>query len=61
MIALAEQCMADYDEKGWTGDTWLNPDDVAYPGCTRAGEGGGVMQCGFVMPGLDPGIHPQRS
>ena len=25
MIALAEQCMADYDENGWTGDTWLNP------------------------------------
>ena len=23
MIALAEQCMADYDENGWTGDTWL--------------------------------------
>ena len=22
MIALAEQCMADYDEDGWTGDTW---------------------------------------
>jgi len=31
MIALAEACMADYDEKGWTSDTWLNPDDVAYP------------------------------
>ena len=34
MIALAEQCMADYDEGGWTGDTWtsetwVNPDDVA--------------------------------
>ena len=27
MIALAEQCMADYDEDGWTGETWLNPDD----------------------------------
>ena len=21
--------MADYDEDGWTGSTWLNPDDVA--------------------------------
>ena len=30
MIALAEQCMADYDEDGWTGDTWLDPDDIAY-------------------------------
>jgi 4-hydroxyphenylacetate 3-monooxygenase len=30
MIALAEQCMADYDENGWTGDTWINPDDIAY-------------------------------
>ena len=28
MIALAEQCMSDYDEDGWTSDTWLNPDDV---------------------------------
>jgi 4-hydroxyphenylacetate 3-monooxygenase len=32
MIALAEQCLADYDENGWCGDTWLDPDDVAYPG-----------------------------
>jgi 4-hydroxyphenylacetate 3-monooxygenase len=32
MVALADQCLADYDEKGWTGDTWVNPDDVAYPG-----------------------------
>ena len=30
MIALAEQCMADYDENGWTGDTWIDPDDIAY-------------------------------
>jgi 4-hydroxyphenylacetate 3-monooxygenase len=32
MIALADQCLSEYDERGWTGDTWLNPDDVAYPG-----------------------------
>jgi 4-hydroxyphenylacetate 3-monooxygenase len=32
MIALAETCMADYDENGWVGDTWVNPDDVAYRG-----------------------------
>jgi 4-hydroxyphenylacetate 3-monooxygenase len=32
MTALADQCMAEYDENGWTGATWLNPDDVAYPG-----------------------------
>ncbi len=32
MIALADQCMAEYDENGWSGDTWLDPDDVAYPG-----------------------------
>jgi len=41
MIALAEKCMADYDENGWRGDTWLNPDDVAYsgpPGTRRAAE-----------------------
>jgi 4-hydroxyphenylacetate 3-monooxygenase len=27
MIGLAEDCMADYDEKGWTDSTWLNPDE----------------------------------
>jgi 4-hydroxyphenylacetate 3-monooxygenase len=32
MMALAEQCMADYDENGWTGDTWVDPDDVSYGG-----------------------------
>ena len=25
MIAFAEQCMADYDENGWTSDAWVNP------------------------------------
>src|SRR5947209_16668545 len=29
MMGLAEDCMADYDENGWTNPTWLNPDDVA--------------------------------
>ncbi len=29
MIALAEACMADYDEDGWTGDTWFGPDAPA--------------------------------
>ncbi|AMN41680.1 4-hydroxyphenylacetate 3-hydroxylase N-terminal domain-containing protein [Rhodoplanes sp. Z2-YC6860] len=24
MIALAERCMADYDENGWTSDTWVS-------------------------------------
>src|ERR1700758_260651 len=32
MIALTEQCLADYDENGWTGSNWLDPDDVAYSG-----------------------------
>jgi len=32
MTALAEQCMSEYDDNGWIGDTWLDPDDVAYPG-----------------------------
>src|SRR3954453_8978102 len=36
MIALADACMADYDEKGWVSDTWLNPDDDAYPGVAEA-------------------------
>jgi len=30
MLALADQCLSEYDEHGWVGDTWLNPDDVAY-------------------------------
>jgi two-component FAD-dependent monooxygenase len=30
MIALAESCMADYDENGWRNPAWLDPDDVAY-------------------------------
>src|SRR5215472_6667814 len=41
MVALAEQCLADYDEEGWTGSTWLDPDDVAYApglGIKRAAE-----------------------
>jgi hypothetical protein len=21
-----DQCLADYDQNGWTSDTWLNPD-----------------------------------
>ena len=25
MEALVDQCMSDYDEHGWTGDTWLPP------------------------------------
>ena len=34
MIALAEQCMADYDDNGWTGNTWTDkewtdPKDIA--------------------------------
>jgi 4-hydroxyphenylacetate 3-monooxygenase len=24
MLGLVERCMADYDEKGWVGDTWIN-------------------------------------
>jgi 4-hydroxyphenylacetate 3-monooxygenase len=35
MTALAEQCMADYDEHGWIGDTGLDPNDVAFPGFTK--------------------------
>jgi 4-hydroxyphenylacetate 3-monooxygenase len=38
MIALAEQCMADYDENGWTNPTWINPDDAGQPPAARAAE-----------------------
>jgi len=36
MIALAERCMADYDENGWTGNDWLDPEDAF----GRPGDGG---------------------
>ena len=43
MIALAEQCMADYDEDGWTGDTWIDPDDIAYSrAALRSARSGGL-------------------
>src|SRR5882672_1444709 len=40
MNALADACMADYDENGWTGTTWVNPDDVSHfgPRTARAAE-----------------------
>jgi 4-hydroxyphenylacetate 3-monooxygenase len=34
MIALADRCLADYDENGWRDPAWLNPDDVAHHGVT---------------------------
>ena len=33
MTALVDRCMADYDENGWTGDTWVDPEHV------RSGKG----------------------
>ena len=36
MTGLAEQCMSEYDENGWTDPAWLDPDDVAYPGLPKA-------------------------
>src|SRR2546429_5070894 len=47
MIALAQQCLAEYDENGWVGSTWLDAGDVAYPGlpgAKRAAEEG-VRRC----------------
>ena len=29
MQGLVDQCMADYDPQGWTGDTWFNPEQEA--------------------------------
>ncbi len=29
MVGLAEQCMAEYDEDGWTGDDYFDPNDVS--------------------------------
>jgi hypothetical protein len=34
MIALADRCLADYDENGWRNPAWLNSDNVAQPGIT---------------------------
>ena len=28
MEALVDQCMADYDENGWVGETWINAGDA---------------------------------
>jgi 4-hydroxyphenylacetate 3-monooxygenase len=36
MIALADQCLADYDEIGWTDPAWLDPGDIAYSGLRAA-------------------------
>jgi len=36
MVALAERCMADYDENGWRDATWLNPDDAVEPHSSAA-------------------------
>ena len=44
MTALAEQCMSEYDENGWTDPAWLNPDDVAYPGLPRSARGGVIHE-----------------
>ena len=41
MVALAEQCLGDYDEDGWRAGGWLNPDDIAHwevAGASRAAE-----------------------
>jgi 4-hydroxyphenylacetate 3-monooxygenase len=36
MIALADKCLADYDEIGWTDPAWLDPGDIAYSGLRAA-------------------------
>jgi 4-hydroxyphenylacetate 3-monooxygenase len=39
MTALVDKCMADYDENGWTGDTWIDSDEAkAAKGKIRAAE-----------------------
>jgi 4-hydroxyphenylacetate 3-monooxygenase len=37
MTALAEQCLADYDENGWRDGPWLDPGDVAFTRGTGLG------------------------
>ena len=39
LAALADQCMAEYDENDWAGATWLNPEDAAYPGLSEEQRG----------------------
>jgi 4-hydroxyphenylacetate 3-monooxygenase len=31
MMALVDQCLADYDERGWTDPSWINPDGTSHP------------------------------
>ena len=39
VICFANGCMADYDENGWTGDTWIDSDEAkAARGKIRAAE-----------------------
>lgn len=38
MVALAESCMADYDENGWLDDTWIDPEDISGIGYTAKGK-----------------------
>ena len=39
MVALAEDCMADYDEHGWVDPTWMNPgEDARTSRAARAAE-----------------------
>jgi 4-hydroxyphenylacetate 3-monooxygenase len=39
MTALVDRCMADYDENGWTGDTWIDSDEATVAkGKIRAAE-----------------------
>jgi hypothetical protein len=35
MLALADQCMADYDEDGWKDPDYRNNEDVCIVGKTR--------------------------
>ena len=52
MIALAERCMADYDEDGWTGDTWLDPTKQRRAACVTRGA------LGWFPPAESPTFRP---
>src|SRR5262249_61145631 len=59
MIALADRCLADYDENGWRDSAWIDPDRSGDPGITAA-EGWNILW-GGGGPGSGKSHAPPKS